>query len=377
MIYTSGTTGQPKGALHGHRVLAGHLPGVRFSHGGFPRPDDLMWTPADWAWAGGLLNAVLPALAHGVPVVARRGEGFDADGVFRLLRDHPVTRAFIPPTALRMLRAAAPEGCGPLHLRSVTAAGEALGAETRDWAERALGCAVDDVYGQTECNYVLGSAASRGAVRRGAIGRATPGHTVAVLRPDGTRCAPGEPGGIAVRRPDPTLFLGYWNRPEATAAKFIGDWMTTGDQATMDRDGYVSFLGRDDDIITSSGFRIGPVEIEETLLRHPGRGGGGRRGPAGRAAHRDRQGLRGAARGRGALRRPGRRHQGLRAPAPVGPRISARRGLRRRPADDDHRQGDARGAARAGVNVNWRPGRPAAPPPGEAPPWPGRTAPRP
>ncbi|RYB06049.1 AMP-binding protein [Lichenibacterium ramalinae] len=269
MIYTSGTTGQPKGALHGHRVLAGHLPGLRFSHGGFPQPDDLMWTPADWAWAGGLLNAVLPALYHGVPVVARRGEGFDADGVFRLLRHHPVTRAFIPPTALRMLRAAAPEGCGPLRLRSVTAAGEALGAETRDWARGALGCAVEDVYGQTECNYVLGSASARGAVRRGAIGRATPGHTVAVLRPDGTRCEPGEPGGIAVRRPDPTLFLGYWNRPEATAAKFIGDWMTTGDQATMDRDGYVSFLGRDDDIITSSGFRIGPVEIEECLLRHP------------------------------------------------------------------------------------------------------------
>lgn len=269
MIYTSGTTGQPKGALHGHGVLAGHLPGLRFSHDGFPGTGDLMWTPADWAWAGGLLNAVLPALYHGVPVVARRGEGFDADGVFRLLHDHPVTRAFIPPTALRMLRAAAPGGCGPLRLRSVTAAGEALGAETRDWARGALGCAVEDVYGQTECNYVLGSSTARGAGRAGAIGRATPGHTVAVLRPDGSACAPGEPGGIAVRRPDPTLFLGYWNRPDATAAKFVGDWMTTGDQATMDPDGYVTFLGRDDDIITSSGFRIGPVEIEESLLRHP------------------------------------------------------------------------------------------------------------
>ena len=269
MIYTSGTTGQPKGALHGHRVLAGHLSGLRFSHDGFPGAGDLMWTPADWAWAGGLLNAVLPALYHGVPVVARRGEGFDAEAVFRLLRDHPVTRAFIPPTALRLLRAAAPEGRGALRLCSVTAAGEALGVETQDWARRALGCAVDDVYGQTECNYVLGSASARGAARPGTIGRATPGHRVAVLRPDGSACAPGEPGGIAVRRPDPTLFLGYWNRPDATAAKFAGDWMTTGDQATMDQDGYVAFLGRDDDIITSSGFRIGPVEIEENLIRHP------------------------------------------------------------------------------------------------------------
>ncbi len=269
MIYTSGTTGQPKGALHGHRVLAGHLPGLRYSHDGFGRPDDLMWTPADWAWAGGLLNAALPALWHGVPVVARRGEGFDAEGVLRLLHDHPVTRAFIPPTALRMLRAAAPGGLEGLSLRSVTAAGEALGTETQDWARNALGCPVDDVYGQTECNYVLGSSAARGIGRPGTIGRATPGHAVAVLRPDGTVCAPGEPGGIAVRRPDPTLFLGYWNRSAATAAKFTGDWMTTGDQATMDRDGYVTFLGRDDDIITSAGFRIGPVEIEEHLVRHP------------------------------------------------------------------------------------------------------------
>ena len=180
-----------------------------------------------------------------------------------------MTRAFIPPTALRMLRAAAPDGVKGLRLRSVTAAGEALGAETQDWATRGFGCPVDDVYGQTECNYVLGSAAARGIARPGTIGRATPGHEVAVLRPDGSRCEPGEPGGIAVRRPDPTLFLGYWNRPDATAAKFLGDWMTTGDQATMDRDGYVAFLGRDDDIITSSGFRIGPVEIEESLLRHP------------------------------------------------------------------------------------------------------------
>ncbi len=269
MIYTSGTTGQPKGALHAHRVLAGHVPGLRYSHAGFPGDGELMWTPADWAWAGGLLNAVLPALHEGVPVVAMRRQGFDAEAVVRLLRDHPVTRAFVPPTALRMLRAAAPEGVAGPSLRSVTSAGEALGEETQAWARRAFGCPVDDVYGQTECNYVLGSASARGVERAGAIGRATPGHRVAVLRPDGTICGPGEPGTIAMRRPDPTLFLGYWNRPDATAAKFIGDWMTTGDGGTMDRDGYVAFLGRDDDIITSSGFRIGPVEIEESLIRHP------------------------------------------------------------------------------------------------------------
>ena len=269
MIYTSGTTGLPKGALHAHRVLPGHLPGVRFSHDLLPRPGDLMWTPADWAWAGGLLNAVLPCLHFGVPVVAQRREAFDPDAALAIMRDLQIRNAFIPPTALRMLRAHHGEPGGGLTLRSLSSAGEPLGRETQDWARRALGVEVNDVYGQTECNYVLGSSAALGVRKPGTIGRAIPGHTVAVIQADGTSCEPDEPGGIAVARPDPAMFLGYWNQPDATAAKFVGDWMTTGDQAIADREGYVTFIGRDDDIITSSGFRIGPAEIEECLLRHP------------------------------------------------------------------------------------------------------------
>ncbi len=269
MIYTSGTTGLPKGALHAHRVLPGHLPGVRFSHDFLPRDNDLMWTPADWAWAGGLLNAVLPALHYGVPVVARRRDSFDPEAAIGLLRDLKIRNAFIPPTALRMLRAHVSAPIAGLALRTLSSAGEALGEDTRDWARAALGVEPNDVYGQTECNYVLGSSRALGIRRAGAIGRAIPGHGVAILRPDGTRCGPLEAGGIAIARPDPAMFLGYWNQPEATAKKFIGDWMTTGDQAVMDGEGYVTFRGRDDDLITSSGFRIGPVEIEECLLRHP------------------------------------------------------------------------------------------------------------
>ncbi len=273
MIYTSGTTGLPKGALHAHRVLPGHLPGVRFSHDFLPQPGDLMWTPADWAWAGGLLNAVLPCLHFGVPVVAQRRDHFDPDTVLALLRDLQIRNAFIPPTALRMLRAQHGAPVSGLALRSLSSAGEALGTETREWARQALGVEPNDVYGQTECNYVLGSSAMLGIRKPGAIGRAVPGHTVAVIHPDGTICEPGEPGEIAVARPDPAMFLGYWNQPEATAAKFAGAWMTTGDQAVCDHEGYVSFIGRSDDIITSSGFRIGPTEIEECLLRHPAVGG--------------------------------------------------------------------------------------------------------
>jgi acetyl-CoA synthetase len=270
MIFTSGTTGPPKGALHGHRVLPGHLPGFELVHEFYPQPGDLMWTPADWAWAGGLLNAMLPSLHHGVAVVARKFEKFDPEAAFRLLQDYGIRNTFVPPTALRMLRAVAnPRGRFDLKLRTIASAGEALGAETLAWGREALGLTINEAYGQTECNLVLGSCAALGLVRPGFIGTAVPGHDVAVIRPDGSRCLPGELGQIAVMRPDPVMFLGYWNRPEATAEKFIGDWMTTGDQGETDENGFVRFVGRDDDVITSSGYRIGPVEIEDCLLRHP------------------------------------------------------------------------------------------------------------
>ena len=270
MIYTSGTTGPPKGALHGHRVLAGHLPGVQFPHEFFPRPGDRFWTPADWAWAGGLLNVLLPSLYFGVSVVARRFDRFDPEAALDLLAQMEVRNAFIPPTALRMLRAIHKPGQRyDLGLRTLASGGESLGAEIYQWGHEAFGLTINEFYGQTECNLVLASCAAIGVSRAGAIGKAVPGHVCDIIRPDGTRCEPDEPGQIAVLRPDPVMFLGYWNRPEATAEKFIGDWMTTGDQGRRDADGYVFFFGRDDDVINSSGYRIGPGEIEDCLLRHP------------------------------------------------------------------------------------------------------------
>ncbi|KRE09995.1 AMP-dependent synthetase [Bosea sp. Root381] len=269
MIYTSGTTGNPKGALHGHRVLPGHLPGVQMPHEFMPRPGDLAWTPADWAWAGGLLNMLLPALHFGVVVVARPVTRFVPEEAFRLMAELKIRNAFVPPTALRMLRSVdRPRERFALDLRTVAAAGEALGAETLAWGREALGVTINEAYGQTECNLVLASCAEIGISRPGSIGKAVPGHEVAVIRPDGSICEPGEEGQIAVRRPDPVMFLGYWNNPRATAAKFVGDWMKTGDQAVQDDDGYVRFVGRDDDVITSSGYRIGPGEIEDCLLKH-------------------------------------------------------------------------------------------------------------
>ncbi len=269
MVYTSGTTGPPKGALHAHRVLPGHLPGVAFSHDFFPQEGDLMWTPADWAWAGGLFNILLPAWHFGVPVLAHKFYKFDPQAALALMARYKVRNSFIPPTALKMLRAVPDIGKSwDLKLRSIASGGESLGRETWDWARDELGITINEFYGQTECNLVLSSCAAVGVSRAGAIGRPVPGHEVAVIDEDGKEMPAGELGQIAVKRPDPVMFLEYWNRPEATEKKFIGDWMTTGDQGHVDADGYIHFTGRDDDVITSAGYRIGPGEIEDCLLGH-------------------------------------------------------------------------------------------------------------
>jgi len=270
MIFTSGTTGPPKGALHGHRVLLGHLPGIQFAHEFLPQPGDLFWTPADWAWAGGLLNALLPALCFGVPVVSSAAQKFDPETAFAIMETMRVRNAFMPPTALRMLKTVdRPAERFDLRLRTIGSAGEALGRETYLWAQRELGITINEFYGQTECNAVLGSCARIGVTRPGAIGKPVPGHRVAVIDENGREMPAGTPGQIAVKRPNPVMFLRYWNNEAATRRKFVGDWMLTGDQGIRDADGYVEFFGRDDDVITSASYRIGPGEIEDCLIGHP------------------------------------------------------------------------------------------------------------
>ena len=267
MIFTSGTTGPPKGALHGHRVLIGHVPGVQVHHYGMPDDADVIWTPADWAWAGGLLDVLLPALMMGVPVVHSAPSRFDADLAVETLARTRTSRVFLPPTALRMMRGTAPTREALPALRTIGSGGEQLGAATREWAHGAFGLEVNEFYGQTECNLVLSGCAALGVADARAIGRAVPGHVVAVLGEDGP-VPDGEVGEIAVASPDPVMFLRYWERPEATAAKFRGQWLMTGDRGVREG-GLFRFEGREDDVITSAGYRIGPGEIEDCLTRHP------------------------------------------------------------------------------------------------------------
>jgi acetyl-CoA synthetase len=270
IIYTSGTTGQPKGALHAHRVLLGHLPGVEMSHDLLPQPGDKIWTPADWAWIGGLIDVLLPALHHGVPVVARRFEKFTGEAAFQLIQDFGIRNAFLPPTALKMMRAVPePEKRWRLAMRSIASGGETLGAELIEWGRRVFGLTINEFYGQTECNMIVSSCAKVMPARPGIMGRAAPGHRLAIVDDAGAVLPEGTLGNIAVRRPDPVMFLEYWRNPAATAAKFAGDWLLTGDTGVIDAEGWIKFVGRDDDIITSAGYRIGPGEIEDCLLGHP------------------------------------------------------------------------------------------------------------
>lgn len=265
LIYTSGTTGKPKGALHAHRVLLGHLPGVEMSHDLFPHEGDRIWTPADWAWIGGLLDVLMPALHHGVPVVVRRFAKFTGEEAFNLMKRRNVRNAFLPPTALKIMRRV--DDPPRLNLRTVGSGGESLGAELLDWGRRVLGVTINEFYGQTECNMIVSSAQCLGAQRPGVMGWLVPGHEVTVLD-DAAHPIVGEEGRIAVRRGSPVMFLGYWNNADATAEKFDGDWLVTGDRGVQEGDGAIRFVGRDDDVISSAGYRIGPGEIEDCLLKH-------------------------------------------------------------------------------------------------------------
>jgi acetyl-CoA synthetase len=271
IIYTSGTTGPPKGALEAHRLILGNIPGFVYSHDFFPQRGDMFWSPADWAWAGGLMDALLPSWYFGMPLLGYRGR-FDAERAYQLLEKYGVRNTFLFPTALKLMMKAEPEPRKryDLNLRSVMSAGESVGVTVIEWAREQLGVTINEMFGQTEINYVVGNCQAAWPVKPGSIGRPYPGHEVAIIDDRGAEVPRGELGEIAVKKnDDPVFFLEYWKNPQATKEKFIGDWGCTGDQGRMDEDGYIWYQGRSDDVIKASGYRIGPAEIESCLVKHP------------------------------------------------------------------------------------------------------------
>lgn len=276
LIYTSGTTGAPKGALMPHSAVIGNLTGFVASQNWFPQDGDVFWSPADWAWTGGLMDALLPTLYFGKPIIGYRGR-FSAETAFYLLEKYGVTNTFLFPTALKMMMKAcpAPRDKYRLKLRAIMSAGEAVGDAVFDWCQSALGITPNEMFGQTEMNYIVGNSAGQWPAKPGSMGRPYPGHRVALIDDEGRMVKTGDLGEVAVYRtdihgqPDPVFFIEYWKNPEATRNKFSGDWCRTGDLATMDEDGYLWYQGRADDMFKAAGYRIGPAEIENCLVRHP------------------------------------------------------------------------------------------------------------
>jgi len=276
IIYTSGTTGPPKGALIPHRAMFGNLSGFTYSHNLFPQPGDVFWSPADWAWTGGLWDALLPTLYFGHTIIGYRGR-FEPDRAFSLMERHGVTCTFLFPTALKMMMKAVPwpRDRYKLKLRSIMSAGESVGETVFQWSERALGITLNEMFGQTELNYIVGNCSALWPARPGSMGRAYPGHRVAILDALGRVVPVGESGDVAVHRRDnnedldPIFFLGYLGNDAGTKAKYSGNWCRTGDMASMDADGYLWYEGRSDDVIKSAGYRIGPAEVESCLIQHP------------------------------------------------------------------------------------------------------------
>jgi acetyl-CoA synthetase len=288
LIYTSGTTGPPKGALMPQRALIGNLTGFVCSQNWYPLASGAFWSPADWAWTGGLMDALLPTLYFGRPIVGFNGR-FTPDRAAELMLRHRVTHTFLFPTALKAMMKALPEGVPGLKLRAIMSAGEAVGDAVFAYCRDALGVKVNEMFGQTEINYIVGNCGrfldDQGRwqpgwpARAGSMGRGYPGHRVAVIDAAGRVLPPGEAGDVAVHRrdvhghPDPVFFLGYWKREDATRAKFTGDpnnsWCRTGDMAVQDQDGYLWYQGRADDMFKAAGYRIGPSEVENCLVKHP------------------------------------------------------------------------------------------------------------
>ena len=276
LIYTSGTTGAPKGALIPHSAIIGNLTGFVASQNWFPQEGDVFWSPADWAWTGGLMDALLPSLYFGMPIVGYRGR-FAPDTAFRLMEKYGITNTFLFPTALKMMMKAFPQPREKfsLKLRAIMSAGEAVGDTVFNWCKSALGITPNEMFGQTEMNYIVGNSAQKWPAKPGSMGRPYPGHRVAVIDDEGNPVKAGETGEVALHRtdihghPDPIFFIEYWKNPEATRNKYTGDWCRTGDLASMDEDGYLWYQGRADDMFKAAGYRIGPSEIENCLVKHP------------------------------------------------------------------------------------------------------------
>lgn len=266
IIYTSGTTGKPKGAHHAHRKLLGYIPGWQMIND-FPGEEAVHYTPAGWSWVGGLFAVVWGAWYHGQPVVGYGGQ-FDPENAYGILERYGVTNPLLTATMIRMLKQV-DHTAYDLDIQVVPSGGEKVTKDIFGFVESEWDALVNEIYGQTECNFLVGTNHRLMDVNREASGKPCPGHEVAIVDAEtGEQRKPGEIGHIAVKRPDTSMLLDYWDQPELTENLFVGDWMKTGDAGSYDEGGYIYYEGRADDVIITSGYRVSPLEVEDCLREH-------------------------------------------------------------------------------------------------------------
>src|SRR6266404_1495920 len=271
LMYTSGTTGNPKGVLHVARYVLGHN-GIDYSYN-YLRDGDLYYSPADWAWAGGLLDGLLAIWPYGIPVLAYRSKArFDPDVAFRLLEKHGATVGLYPPTALKTLREIKKprDKFTKLKLRCIVSGAEPVSPELSRWVDEELKVEFNQGFGQTEANYFIGTCGALEPYKLEPLGKPYPGHRVSVVDIEGNPVKNGDVGEIAIGRESPVVMKEYWKNPEAMKEKFKGEWCVTGDMGFADDEGYVYFQGRGDDVIKTSGYRVGPAEIEAKIIEVKG-----------------------------------------------------------------------------------------------------------
>jgi len=262
IFYTSGTTGPAKGIVHAHRSLLGHNE-FRYCHD--LHAGDVFHGVGDWAWS--MAKLLGPLRAGAVHLVYRPQRGLDPAGLLDAMRRNGVTHGLVNPTFLRKVRLALPDAGSrfPQRFRTICCANEPLRPELMDWFADQFGTQLLDYYGSTESYPLLGNLPGL-PVRPGSVGRPLPGWHVALLDADEQPVPPGQPGEICLRaRSNPQYPLGYWRRPQDSARDFGGAWFHTKDEAVVDDDGFYWVRGRVDDVIKTSGYRIGPDEVEEVV----------------------------------------------------------------------------------------------------------------
>ncbi len=270
LMYTSGSTGKAKGIVHAHRLLHAYRPSLTLVYNlELNYPNGVFWTPSDWAWVGGLYDVVLPAWQHGQTVVSCNHR-FSAKWAFEFLQRHRITHSFLTPTALkRLAQVTKPRENWQFSLRVVCTGGESLPEEILRWAVEELNVVCNEFYGLTEFSDSIGCCARLFPPVPGSMGRVFPGHSVAIIDESGNELPDDTLGEIAVWTPgEPCLFLRYWGESGVPERMKIGHWLKSGDLALRDQNGYFWYKGRADDLIKSSGYRIGPNEVEETLIAH-------------------------------------------------------------------------------------------------------------